>query len=183
MSTIISILVKYNQLLLSQINQLLIFIAKNIPLSKLKYDMTSPKYNKHIVDKSPIIKTFKRLDYKQLLSEYNTTHCKEKKPVNSRGKNPVSPDTVCPQCGAPHTYIYDNTGGRGQLRCKVFDLRFNKTKVDFKTETFICPMLGSGISTIRVIYNLSISIFACFIKGLLFTIFLSSSSVRIIVFT
>ncbi|MBU3188290.1 hypothetical protein K9O30_02760 [Clostridium bowmanii] len=69
MSTIISILVKYNQLLLSQINQLLIFIAKNIPLSKPKYDITSPKYNKHAVDKVPIIKIFKRLDYKQLLTE------------------------------------------------------------------------------------------------------------------
>ncbi|MBU3219511.1 MULTISPECIES: hypothetical protein [Clostridium] len=46
MSTIISILVTYNQLLLSQINELLIFIAKNIPLKATKYDITSPKYKK-----------------------------------------------------------------------------------------------------------------------------------------
>ncbi|MCA1076544.1 DDE-type integrase/transposase/recombinase [Clostridium bowmanii] len=146
MSTIISILVKYNQLLLSQISQLLIFIAKNIPLSKPKYDITSPKYNKHTVDKVPIIKIFKRLDYKQLLTEYKITHGKDKRPVNPRGKNPVLPDTICPQCGAPHIYIYDNTGGRGQLWCKVCDLRFNKNKVDFKTETFICPFCGHVLS-------------------------------------
>ena len=72
MSTIISILVTYNQLLLSQINQLLLFIAKNIPLKKSKYDITSPKYKKLTVDKLPIIKTFEKLDYKQLLNSLRT---------------------------------------------------------------------------------------------------------------
>ena len=146
MSTIISILVTYNQLLLSQINQLLIFIAKNMPLSKPKYDITSPKYKKLTVDKLPIIKTFEKLNYKQILSAYKITHGKDKKPVNTRGKNPVSPDTICPQCGAPHIYIYDNAGGRGQLWCKVCGLHFNKNKVDFKTETFICPFCGHALS-------------------------------------
>jgi len=76
------------------------FPTKSIPLSKPKYDMTSPKYKKLTVDKLPIIKIFKKLDYKQLLSEYKTTHGKEQKPVNPRGKNPVDPDTICPKCGA-----------------------------------------------------------------------------------
>lgn len=31
----------------------------------------------------------------------------------------VSEDTVCPLCEAPHDYIYDNTGGRGQFKCKI----------------------------------------------------------------
>jgi len=146
MSTIISVLVTYNQLLLSQINQLLIFIAKNIPLNGPKYDMTSPKYNKLTIDKVPIIKTFKILDYKQILIEYKLVNGKDKKPVNSRDKTSVSPDTICPQCGAPHIYIYDNNGGRGQLWCKVCDLHYNKDKVDFKTETFICPFCGHILS-------------------------------------
>ena len=100
MSPIISMLVTYNQVLLSQIKKLLIFIAKNIPLKLRKYDMTSPKYKKLTVDKLPIIKTFKKLDYKQLLDDYKITHGKDKKPVNSRGKHPISPDTICPKCGA-----------------------------------------------------------------------------------
>lgn len=146
MSSIISILVTYNQQLLSQINQLLVFIVKNIPLSSSKYDITSPKYKKLTVDKLPIIKTFEKLDYNQLLEEYITTHGKNKKPVNPRGKNPVSPDTICPRCGAPHIYIYDNTGGRGQLCCKVCELHFSKNKSNFKTETLICPFCGHTLS-------------------------------------
>lgn len=144
-SAIISVLITYNQLLLSQINQLLIFIVKNIPL-KSKYDITSPKYKKLTVDKLPIIKTFENLDYKQLLREYKTTHGKDKKPVNSRGKNPISPNTICPRCGAPHIYLYDNTGGRGQILCKVCDFHFNKSKTVFQTEMFMCPYCGQALS-------------------------------------
>jgi transposase-like protein/transcription elongation factor Elf1 len=76
------------------------------------------------------------------LQEYKSTHGKEKKPVKSRGKHPVTPGTVCPQCGAPHNYLYDNTGGRGQLWCKVCDLRFSRNKTDFKPITFVCPYCG-----------------------------------------
>jgi transposase-like protein/ssDNA-binding Zn-finger/Zn-ribbon topoisomerase 1 len=121
---------------------LLVFIAKNIPLKFPKYDATSPKYNKFTVDKLPVIKKFEKLDYKELLQEYKSTHGKEKKPVKSRGKHPVTPGTVCPQCGAPHNYLYDNTGGRGQLWCKVCDLRFSRNKTDFKPITFVCPYCG-----------------------------------------
>ncbi len=146
MNSIITILLAYNQTLLTQIQQLLIFISKNIPLKSSKYDITSPKYKKFSVDKLPIIKTFEKLDYKQLLKDYKSTHGKDKKPVNSRGKHPVSPDTVCPRCGAPHSYLYDNTGGRGQLCCKVCDLHFNKNKLDFKSENFLCPHCGQALS-------------------------------------
>lgn len=146
MNSIITILLVYNQTLLSQIQRLLAFIAKNIPLKSSKYDITSPKYKKFTVDKLPIIKTFEKLDYKQLLKDYKATHGKDKKPVKSRGKHPVSPDTVCPRCGAPHSYLYDNTGGRGQLCCKVCDLHFNKNKLDFKSENFLCPYCGQALS-------------------------------------
>ena len=142
MNLIITFLIAYNQFLITQINKLLIFIAKNIPLKVSKYDFTSPRYNKFNVDKLPIIKKFEELDYKQLLAEYKAIHGKDKKPIKSRGKNPVSPDTVCPRCGAPHTYIYDNTGGRGQLWCKVCDLKFSKGKTDFKPISLLCPYCG-----------------------------------------
>src|SRR5659263_694727 len=122
MNSIITVLIAYNQILLAQIYQLLVFIEKNIPLSSSKYDITSAKYKKLTVDKLPIIKTFEKLDYKQLLSEYKASHHgKDLKPIKSRGKNPVSQDTVSPCCGAPHIYLYDNTGGRGQICCKVCD--------------------------------------------------------------
>lgn len=146
LNSIISILIAYNQFLLVQINQLLLFIAKNIPLKYPKCDFTNPKYNKLTVDKFPIIKTFEKLDYKQLLLKYKAIHGKDKKLVNSRGNNPVSPDTVCPCCRAPHIYLYDNTGGRGQLWCKVCDLHFNKNKSNFKATTFCYPYCGQALS-------------------------------------
>ena len=145
MNSIITVLIAYNQFLLAQIHQLLIFIAKNIPLKPSKYNITSPKYNKLTVDRLPIIKTFEKLDYKHLLNEYKATHGKDKKPVNSRGKNPVSPDTICPHCGAPHSYLYDNTGGRGQLWCKVCDLHFSRNKSDFAPITLTCPHCGHAL--------------------------------------
>jgi len=140
-NSIISLLIAYNQLLLSQIYQLLIFIAKNIPL-KSKKDVFNPKYNKLTVDKLPVIKTLEKLDYNQLLREYKSQHGKELKSVKPRGNNPVSTNTVCPRCGAPHTYLYDNTGGRGQILCKVCNSHFNKNKSDFKPVTFVCPYCG-----------------------------------------
>jgi transposase-like protein/ssDNA-binding Zn-finger/Zn-ribbon topoisomerase 1 len=145
LNLIITFLIAYNQFLLAQIHQLLLFIVKNIPLKLPKYDITSPKYNKFNVDRLPIIKKFEELDYKQLLAEYKSIHGKDKKPVNSRGKNPVPSDTVCPRCGAPHNYIYDNTGGRGQLWCKVCDLKFSKSKTDFKPITLLCPYCGQAL--------------------------------------
>ena len=145
MNSIITYLLLYNQYLLKQISLLLLFIAKNIPLYHPKYDITSPKYNKYTVDKLPVVKTFERVDYKQLLKKYKSINGKVLKPVNSRGKNPVPPDTICPRCGAPHIYLYDNTGGRGQLRCKVCDLKFSRDKYDFKPTTFMCPYCGHAL--------------------------------------
>lgn len=101
MNSIISILVAYNQLLLAQINQLLLFITKNIYLKSKTHGIESPKYNKFTVDKLPVIKTFDKLDYKQLLQGYMSKHGKDLKPVKSRGGTSVPADTVCPRCGAP----------------------------------------------------------------------------------
>lgn len=143
MNSIISVLIAYNQFLLSQINWLLLFIAKNIPLKSSKNDRTSPKYKKLTVDMLPVIKKPEKLDYKKLLNEYKSQHGKELKTVKSRGLNPVASDSVCPRCGAPHTYLYDNTGGRGQFLCKVCNLRFNKNNTDIKIGALVCPYCGN----------------------------------------
>jgi hypothetical protein len=76
LNSIISLLVLYNQFLLSQIHQLLVFIAKNIPLESKKYDVNNPKYKKFTVDKLPIIEKLELLNYKKLLSSYTSwTSC------------------------------------------------------------------------------------------------------------
>jgi len=142
LNSIISVLVAYNQFLLAQIHQLLLFIVKNIPLRSSKYNITSPKYSKLTVDKLPVIKQPERLDYKAILADYKSKHGKDLKPVKSRGSNPVPAGIVCQRCGAPHTYLYDNTGGRGQLLCKVCGLRFDKGKTNFKIGALVCPYCG-----------------------------------------
>jgi rubredoxin len=146
LNSIISVLVAYNQFLISQIQHLLVFIAKNIPLRSPKCDVTSPKYNKLTVVKLPIIKKLEPLNYILLLEEYKAKHGKNLKPVNPRGKNPVPSDCICPRCGAPHTYIYGNTGGRGQLLCKVCNHRFSKGKTDFKPIALLCPYCGHTLA-------------------------------------
>jgi transposase-like protein/rubredoxin len=145
LNSIISVLLVYNQFLISQINQLFLFIVKNIPLKPSIYDFKSPKYNKLTVDKLPLIEKFEKLDYKQLLRDYKAVKGKELKPVKSRGGKVVPSDISCPKCGAPHNYLYDNTGGRGQIRCKVCDFKFSKDKANFKPLNFLCPHCGHAL--------------------------------------
>ena len=105
----------------------------------------SPKYNKLKVDSLPIIKVHEKKDYKLLLQQYLTEHDKPLKPIKSRGKHPVPSDVHCPCCNAPHEYIYDNTGGRGQFLCKVCDTHFNRQNYMDNPSELCCPHCGKAL--------------------------------------
>lgn len=149
MYTIIPLLLAHIQELNKQILFLFKFIVKNIPLNleKSKDDsLFSPKYNKLKVDKLPIIHVPEKKDYKQLLEQYIKEHGKPLKPIKSRGKNPVPDDVHCPCCNAPHIYIYDNTGGRGQFSCKICSTNFSRHNwIDTPIELH-CPHCGHALS-------------------------------------
>lgn len=145
MTSIIPLLLAHIQVLNNQISYLLHFIARYIPLKEKDNSLFSPKYNKLTIDKLPVIKTFEKKDYKKLLKAYQKEHKKPLKPVKSRGGKQVPSDTVCPVCGAPHEYIYDNNGGRGQFECKVCKDHFAKDKTDFKQITYTCPHCGRAL--------------------------------------
>ena len=149
MYTIIPLLLAHIQELNKQILFLFKFIVKNIPLNleKSKDDsLFSPKYNKLKVDKLPIIHVPEKKDYKQLLEQYIKEHGKPLKPIKSRGKNPVPNDVHCPCCNAPHIYIYDNTGGRGQFSCKICSTNFSRHNwIDNPIELH-CPHCGHALS-------------------------------------
>ena len=149
MYTIIPLLLAHIQELNKQILFLFKFIVKNIPLNleKSKDDsLFSPKYNKLKVDKLPIIHVPEKKDYKQLLEQYIKGHGKPLKPIKSRGKNPVPNDVHCPCCNAPHIYIYDNTGGRGQFSCKICSTNFSRHNwIDNPIELH-CPHCGHALS-------------------------------------
>ena len=147
MYTIIPYLIAHIQELNKQILFLFNFIVKNIPLKfKVKDDsLFSPKYKKLQVDKLPVIKTFEKKDYKQLLKIYLNEHSKPLKPINHRGKNTVPSDIHCPCCDAPSEFIYDNTGGRGQFFCKVCNTHFNRQKYLDNAIKFYCPHCSSPL--------------------------------------
>ena len=149
MYTIIPLLLAHIQELNKQILFLFKFIVKNIPLNleKSKDDsLFSPKYNKLKVDKLPIIHVPEKKDYKQLLEQYIKEHGKPLKPIKSRGKNPVPDDVHCPCCNAPHIYIYDNTGGRGQFSCKICSTNFSRHNWIDNPIQLHCPHCGHALS-------------------------------------
>lgn len=148
MYTIIPLLLAHIQELNKQILFLFKFIVKNIPLnldSSKDKSLFSPKYKKLKIDKLPLIKVPEKKDYRNLLKLYFKEHQKPLKPINSRGKHPVPDDVHCPCCDAPHQYIYDNTGGRGQFLCKICDTKFNRQNYIDNPPELCCPHCGKAL--------------------------------------
>lgn len=147
MNSIITYLCYYIQYLNKQIFQLLLFISKYIPLKQWAYDDThSPKYNKFKTDKLPIIKPVFKQDYHFLLEYYTWKYGKTTKPVQRRNGKSIPEDTVCPLCGAPHQYIYDNNGGKGQYKCKVCGETFVTEKQVTSPLKLFCPYCGHALA-------------------------------------
>lgn len=156
MYTIIPLLLAQIQVLNNQIKFLLLFIAKNIPLRTKPSDWNSPKYNKLKIDKLPIIKTTEKKNYKSLLMQYLKNNGKPLKPVQARGKYPVPNDIHCPCCNAPHEFIYDNNGGRGQFLCKVCGFHFNIQNFIFKPIHLCCSYCNHSLDVKKIRKNFRI---------------------------
>lgn len=148
MYTIIPLLIAHIQELNNQILFLFNFIVKNIPLKFKEKDdsLFSPKYNKLKVDRLPKLFAPEKLDYKLLLEQYFNQHHKTLKPIRHRGTNLVPNDICCPRCNAPHDYIYDNTGGRGQFFCKVCDFHFHRNNRFDNPIELRCPYCGDALT-------------------------------------
>ena len=93
---------------------LLNFICRYIPLKQWAFDDShSPKYHKFTTDRLPVIKPFIKQDWQFLLEYYLWKYGKTVRSVQRRNGKSVPEDTVCPLCGAPLHYLYDNNGGNG----------------------------------------------------------------------
>lgn len=135
--------IKYQQKI---IGQLLNFICRYIPLKQWAYDDShSPKYQKFKVDQLPIIKPFIKQDWQFLLEYYLWKYGKPLKPVQRRNGKTIPDDTVCPLCGAPHHFIYDNNGGNGQYQCKVCGQTFSSGNVVTTPFRLTCPHCGNTL--------------------------------------
>jgi len=112
---------------------------------------TDKKYLKLSVDPLPIFgePPIKQVwQYTVLLQNYLKEHGKELKPVRRRGGISVPKEAVCPYCGAPHDYVYDNNGGRGEYWCKVCNSKFAIKKPPKDDEPY-CPFCCSKLSLIK----------------------------------
>lgn len=150
MDTIISHLLCLNQYLLKIIFQLLQFIAEYIPLKQWAHDDSqSPEYQKFKTDKLPIIIKPEKQDYRFLLEYYKWKYNKELTPVKRRKESSIPEDTVCPRCGAPMPYIYDNNGGKGEYQCKVCSQTFVSGKIVTASLKLKCPYCNHELVRIK----------------------------------
>ncbi|MFX0561196.1 hypothetical protein TEPIDINF_002665 [Tepidibacillus infernus] len=115
-------------------------MGKSIARSAYDKPVNKP-YLKLQVDEMPKIVIPERLQYQELLIDYLKEHGKPLKPVkpqkNSKARVPNT--MICPKCGAPHEYLYDNTGGRSQYKCKVCSSCFNAKNYYSKAAIIKCP--------------------------------------------
>ncbi|WP_316137301.1 DDE-type integrase/transposase/recombinase, partial [Clostridium sp.] len=81
-----------------------------------------------------------------LLAYYEHKYNKTVKPVQRRNGKSIPEKTKCPKCGAPHGYIYDNNGSKGQFQCKVCGLTFKETNYTTKPIVFVCPYCGATLT-------------------------------------
>lgn len=144
------VLIEYIVVLIDIIKFILsLLMGKNL-LKNISDEPVKKEYQKLQVDEQPIFEIPQRLDYKILLAAYQDKHHKELKPVNQRKNRPsFNQDVMCPRCSAPHNYLYDNNGGRGQFSCKVCKTNFNPKNYYQKSVVFKCPHCSANLERIK----------------------------------
>jgi transcription elongation factor Elf1 len=157
-NSIIAFLIQFNQSLLAKIEELILIIEELLVLieqftaKKKDWDPQSPKYKKFSVDepplsgKPPVVREIQMQDYRELIKREQELFGKTIKPIKSRGGKPTPESISCPFCGAPHSYIYDNSGGRGQFLCKVCHSNFFHVDTVIRPSSFYCPHCGNLLS-------------------------------------
>lgn len=138
MSKIISLIINF----LNRINKIswkiIIFLSQFIKVEdvNLSNKPTDERYKHFKVDEQPIIEPFVKVekkDYKQLIKDNNI------KPVKRRNGKSITIDVICPCCGAPKGYLYDNTGKQNQFECKVCSYIFSTNPNKDKDVILKCP--------------------------------------------
>jgi transposase-like protein len=153
-NSIITFLIQFNQILLAKIEELLLVIEE-LSQKRKGFDQNSPKYKRFSVDgppafsKPPTVREIEKQDYRELIKRELELFGKIVKPVKPRGGKFVPESIICPFCDAPHTYIYDNSGGRGQFLCKVCHSTFCLIDTNVKPIALYCPHCGSPLHKLR----------------------------------
>jgi len=114
-------------------------------------DSRSPKYQKF---KTDILPRFQYLnddwDWKSLVECYQKHYGKSIHPVKRRGECCIPKGTVCPHCGAPMEYLYQNNGSKGQLLCSVCGTRFSPDRNRYHKDYILrCPYCGHALVAVK----------------------------------
>ena len=117
------------------------------------------KYRKLNIDSLPLIKLNDKLDFNSILQKYLLDNGKPLKTIKHKHDSSVSSDVICPVCGAPHSYIYDNNGGKGQFLCKVCKHTFFINSKPKKEIVFLCPHCGASLELIK--HRKNFDVFKC----------------------
>lgn len=129
---------------------MLLFIARHIPIRQMAFDDThSPKYQKFKVDRLPEIYRPEPVDYQFLLAYYKLRYCFTVEPIRRRSEQSVDSAIVCPRCGTPHSYLYNNNGVKGQFLCKICNERFNLRNFSSKPLILRCPYCGRTLEAVK----------------------------------
>jgi len=150
MVSIIQFLFNYIQLLHEYIYQLLFLLVRTNNFRQWRHEeLHSPKYQKFKTDKLPIILEFHKQNYEFLISYYKHKYGQLLKPVKRHANSSVDPSINCPRCNAPHDYIYNNNGDKGQLLCKVCSERFNPNNHVTKPLKLLCPHCNHTLERVK----------------------------------
>ena len=138
MSKIISLIINFLNSINKIIWKIIIFLSNFIRIDDVKSDNkpTLERYRQFKVDVNPVFEPFVSIphkDYKQLIKDNNI------KPINRRNSKDITIDIICPCCGAPKDYLYDNNGKRTQFQCKVCSFVFSNNPHSLKDNVFRCP--------------------------------------------
>lgn len=147
---IISFLLVYIQIQRKIIIYLVMLLtSKNI--APKKDNPISKKYQKLEIDPRPIIDIPEKLDYKKLITEYEKQNGKPLKPIrrHKNSKCSVPDNIICPKCNAPHDYLYDNNGGKGQFFCKICNHTFFEKTNFSKSPVYKCPFCKKTLVKIK----------------------------------
>ncbi|MDQ0252724.1 endogenous inhibitor of DNA gyrase (YacG/DUF329 family) [Evansella vedderi] len=107
-------------------------------------------YRKLQVDDLPIVETYEKLDYKELLQDHLVAKGKPLKLVKRHAKStPVPTTTKCPKCGAPSEYLYANNGAKGQYQCKVCTCLFSEKNRYLKEAILKCPHCSKSLEKVK----------------------------------
>jgi transposase-like protein/DNA-directed RNA polymerase subunit RPC12/RpoP len=123
------------------------FAAK--PAKCKEDDPINKPYRKLAVDEMPIFEKVLKGDYNHIIQDHLSKTGVLITPVKHRKDSKVPKDLICPYCGAPCEYLYDNNGGRGQYLCKVCTATFHKTDRPLRDVVLKCPHCRSVLQKVK----------------------------------